>query len=95
MEKKWSKFTQFAHEKAHAATTQSLHTRRLAPPTAGQLETTEQWTAGPIESEDEDADRRAAIQNTEPVEEDADVSEHVVTVPLTLREARGRALQLQ
>ena len=63
--------------------------------TAGQLETTEQWTAGPIESEDEDADRRAAIQNTEPVEEDADVSEHVVTVPLTLREARGRALQLQ
>ena len=52
-----------------------------------------QWTAAPIESEDEDAEWRAAIQNTEADEQDADVSEHVV--PLTLREARVAAHALK
>ena len=34
----------------------------------------ELWTAAPIESEDKDTECRAAMQNTEPDEEDSDVS---------------------
>ena len=54
---------------------------------------TERWTAAPIDSEDEDAECRAAMQNADIDEEDADVSEHVV--PMTLREARVAAHALK
>ena len=58
---------------------------------------TERWTATPIDSEDEDAECRAAMQTAETDrasdEEDADVSEHVV--PMTLREARVAAHALK
>ena len=54
---------------------------------------TERWTAAPIDSEDEDAECRAAMQNADIDEEDADVSEHVV--PMTLREARLAAHALK
>ena len=37
----------------------------------------ELWTAAPIESEDKDTECRAAMQNTEPDEEDSDVGKHV------------------
>ena len=37
-------------------------------------DTTEQWTAASIDSEDENAECRAAMQNTETDKEDADVS---------------------
>ena len=43
---------------------------------------TERWTAAPIDSENEDAECRAAMQNAETAKEDSDVSEHVV--PMTL-----------
>ena len=53
---------------------------------------TEQWTAAPVESDDEDAECRAAMEAAEPDEEEADVSELVV--PMTLRDARARSRYL-
>ena len=48
---------------------------------------TEAWTAAPVESDDEDADLRAAFQaRAESDEDEADVNE--VVMPMTLRDAR-------
>ena len=55
----------------------------------------ENWTAAPIDSDDEDAESRAALQECEESDkEEADEGEPVV--PMTLREARrgGHALKL-
>ena len=58
---------------------------------------TERWTATPIDSEDEDAECRAAMQTAETDEEDsdADVSKHVVPMTPGMREARVAAHALK
>jgi len=56
-------------------------------------DSSEQWPAAPLESDDEDAECRAAMQAAEEDEENAGDSEPVV--PMTLRDARAAAQALR